>query len=177
MNIVQYNLLDYKVLKYLAALFVIMALSSCGGTNTQVNSKNYNELQELISSREFEVEHQWAFPNGGGNINLIGNPNSIKFMSDSIDIYLPYFGVRHTGGTYGGTDGGIKYKGPVKNLEIEENTRKGNIEVKFEAKQNNENLDFRMTFFPNNKVRTNVISSQRTTMSYEGRINGTAGED
>ena len=169
--------INFGIVKCITALLIVIVLTACGGTNTQERDANYRSLQEVVSSKKFKIENQWAYPNGGGNINLIGNPNSIKLINDSIDIYLPYFGVRQSGGTYNGAEGGIKYKGPVKNLKIEENNRKGEIKINFEARQNSEDLDFFMTLYPNKKVRTYVILSQRTTISYDGVLKKIEEED
>ena len=144
---------------------------SCGSSNTAADAEGYKELQELVSSRDFEIENDWAFPNSGSNINLIGNPNYIKFKNDSVDIFLPYFGVRYSGGNYGGTDGGIIYKGPMENFEIKENQQKKSIDLQFEGDQNGENLDFNLNLYSNKKVRTTVISTERAPISYEGEIN------
>ena len=169
--------IDLSTVKYLSIIFIVFIFAGCGGANTSVNDEEYNELRKLIYSQKFKVENQWAYPVGGGNINLITNPNSIKITGDSIDVFLPYFGVRQSGGTYGGNDGGIKYRGPLKNLEIEENIKKGNIKVSFETKQNSEDLDFNMTLYPNKKVRTFVNSNKRTTISYEGELSTIKSKD
>ena len=167
MLIKEINMYSIKT-RYIGSILIVLILTACGGTNTAVSDEKYKELEELISSKEFIIENNWAYPTGGGNINLIGNPNHIKLKNDSIDIYLPYFGVRQSGGTYGSSEGGIKYEGLVRNLEITERANKGNIEIKLEANQDSEDLDFILTLYPNKKVRTYVISSQRTTISYEG---------
>ncbi|GHA30864.1 hypothetical protein GCM10007103_10500 [Salinimicrobium marinum] len=149
----------------------MLLLVSCGSnraTDSSDNRSKYEEIRELVESREFQVEHEWALPLGGGNINLIGNPNSIRFQKDSIDLFLPYFGVRHMGGGYN-TEGGLKYIGPVKNLEIVENENR-NIEISFETTQDNENLDFRIMVYSNGNAHTTVNSSQRNSISYRGDI-------
>ena len=150
---------------------LLLLLVSCGSnrnTDSADNRTKFNEIKDLVETREFQIEHEWAMPLGGGNINLIGNPNSIRFQKDSIDLFLPYYGVRHMGGGYN-TEGGLKYKGPVKNLEIVENENR-NLEVNFETIQDNENLDFSITIYPNRKVYTTVNSSQRNSISYRGDI-------
>ena len=156
--------------KSILLFFIVLVLTACGGSMNSVDNDNFKELQELVSSGQFEIENNWVYPNNGGNINLIGNPNHIKFKKDSVDVYLPYFGVRHSGGSYGSDQGGIKYVGLAQNFQTKENPAKGNIEITFEAIENGESLDFRLTLYPNNNARTYVRSSQRTTISYEGKL-------
>ena len=168
------NTITYKSTKNIIAAAVaiisVFILLSCGGTSSTTEGQDYNKLQELVAAREFEVENDWAFPNNANNINLIGNPNYIKFKNDSVDVFLPYFGVRHSGGNYGDTEGGIVYKGPIDDYEVIENEEKRNIEIKFKGNRNGENLDFNINLFPNNKARTRVVSNQRAPISYEGKI-------
>ncbi len=151
------------------ALVLMLLLVSCG-TNRNTESediKEFEEMRALVESREFLIENQWANPLSAGNINLIGNPNFIRFQKDSVDLFLPYFGVRHSGGGYN-SEGGLKYEGALQNLEIAENEK--NIRIKFDANQENENLNFTVTVFPNGNAHTSVTSSQRNTISYRGEI-------
>ena len=153
----------------LVSSILILILSACGGTRSTGEIQNFDELQNLVSSREFEIENDWANPIGGGNINLIGNPNFIRFKGDSVEVFLPYFGVRHSGGGYGG-EGGIKYEGLAENLTINENPEKRNIELEFEGDQDNENLEFHIKLFSNGSSYTSVNTTQRASISYQGNI-------
>ncbi|MCM8570107.1 DUF4251 domain-containing protein [Gramella jeungdoensis] len=154
---------------FIVSFTLIAIMVACGGTSSTGQVHNYDELQNLISSRDFQIENDWANPSGGGNINLIGNPNFIRFSGDSVEVYLPYFGVRHAGAGYG-REGGIKYKGPAEDFNISENAEKKNIEVDFEGKQGGENLEFHIKLFANGSSFTSVNTSQRSTISYQGTV-------
>lgn len=154
---------------------VMFFLVSCGSTVSAGDQQELNELHELVESREFEIQHNWARPMGGGNINLIGNTNYIRFEGDSVDIFLPYFGVRHSGGGYG-TEGGIEYEGLAKGLEITE----GNDEklmLDFEGEQGSEHLNFSVTLYPNGNAHTSVTSSERQSINYQGEIRERSAEE
>lgn len=151
-------------------------LTACGGTRSSGQIQNFEELQSLVASRNFEIEQEWANPVGGGNINLIGNPNFIRFSGDSVEVFLPYFGVRHSGGGYGG-EGGIKYEGLAENLTINENAEKRNIELEFEGDQVNENLEFHIKLFSNGSSYTSVNTTQRASISYQGNISRTEDDE
>ncbi len=159
------------VVKLMTPFILLLALA-CGGIKESSSAgdiKDFQKLSKLVNSREFEIEHEWLMPLGGSMINLIGNPNYIRFKGDSVDVFLPYFGVRHSGGGYG-RDGGIIYKGPPKNLDITEDTTKNNILINFEGQQNNEILEFFITLFPGGSATTSVSSSQRQSISYRGDV-------
>lgn len=160
----------------MAGIFLLLSmmffLVSCGtGRNTgrAMNIENYDQLAEVVDSGQFAIQNSWAMPLGGNQIDLIGNPNFIRFEGDSVDVFLPYFGVRHSGGTYGRGEGGIEYEGPMKRFSASKNEAK-NIILKFEGDHNTENLDFTITLYPSGKTHTSVTSSQRHSISYRGEL-------
>lgn len=156
----------------LSAAF-LMLLWSCGGTrgmDDETRFENFRSLTEYISSRNFEIENEWAIPIRGNRINLIDNPNHIKVRGDSVEIYLPYFGVRHIGGGYGQREGGIVFEGLAENLEVVEDPDNRNVVLKFQGEQGNEDLQFFITIFPNGRTNTTVSSSQRDAITYRGSL-------
>ena len=161
------SLKRFFVLLFCSSLFFMY---SCGSSrNNNSKTQEYSNMQELVNTRKFEVENQWLQPMTGSRVNLIGNTNYMRFKNDSINLHLPYFGVRHSGGAYG-REGGINYEGPLKNLEIKEDEKKSRIMINFETGENSEKLWFSMILFSNGKVDTSVRSSQRNSISYDGEI-------
>lgn len=151
-------------------LFIILFIVACGGIRNADTPQDFDELKALVDAREFEIENEWAMPLGRGNMNLIGNPNHIRLKGDSVDIFLPYFGVRHSGGNYGGREGGIIYEGPAEDFNVEAKEEKNRIVVKFQGRHDNENLQFIITLFPGGNAYTSVNSSQRSNISYRGDV-------
>jgi len=154
------------------AIGIVLMIMACGSTKNTGNSndlQDFEQLRELVSSREFEIENDWAVPLRSPTINLIGNSNFIRFKGDSVALFLPYFGVRHSGGGYG-TAGGIEYEGPAKELYTSENMAKNNILIKFEGRQGSEHLQFIITLFSKGNVSTSVNSSERDPISYWGNV-------
>ncbi|MEO0527611.1 MAG: DUF4251 domain-containing protein, partial [Bacteroidota bacterium] len=77
----------------------------------------YEHTKRMIASGDFTFFGEWLFPLGGGRINLIGNPNHLKFEGGEVDGYLPFFGVIHRIGAYNGR-GGIEFKGEAEDYEV-----------------------------------------------------------
>ncbi len=152
----------------------VLLFFSCGSTNTRTIN-DYDELREAINNRTFEIEHIWALPMGGGMIDLIGNPNYIRVKNDSVDIFLPYFGERFGGGGFNNIEGGIAYKGPAKNFSITER-QKRQLEIRFDGKQDQDQLRFVITVYPDGSANTNVQTTQRQTISYRGNVKRLPGE-
>ncbi len=161
----------HGTVRYLSLIFfyaVLIGVSGCGVTKSSENRpEQFTELKKIVEENSFMIEHDWAIPLGGNQINLVGNPNYIKFYNDSVDVFLPYFGVRQFGGGYG-SSGAIEYKGPAKNLSFEEKKKK--IIMEFEGRQGTETYEFTINIFPSKSVSTSVNSSQRQMISYRGTV-------
>ncbi|NJW53360.1 DUF4251 domain-containing protein [Salinimicrobium oceani] len=152
----------------LVTLFAL--LLSCGSTDVgNANSAEYQQMLEQVKDLEFEIENQWANPTKYGRVNLIGNPNHIKFENDSVDIFLPFVGERHAGGGYGG-EAAIKYEGIPQDLKIEERPGKNQAVITFKGNHKGEYMDFRIAVFQNGNTSTSVTSSQRDQIDYDGKI-------
>ncbi|MFD1095922.1 DUF4251 domain-containing protein [Salegentibacter chungangensis] len=149
----------------------ILIITSCGTVKTTGESDitSYSELEEVIEHNRYEIENQWASPLGGDRVDLFSNPNYLRFRKDSVDIFLPYFGVRHTVSNYG-DEGGIKYEGKARNFQIDRYEDKNKMVLEFEIEKGTENLDFQITVFSNGNTVTSVTSSQRSAISYQGKL-------
>lgn len=159
---------NFTAITALMSILLIAVLSFSCGSSMDRSSESMANLQQLIDQKHFEIENDWAMPLRGSQINLIGNPNYIRFKNDSVELFLPYFGVRQSGGGYN-SESGIKYEGIAQDLQIRKN-KAGNTEILFEGEQKSENLDFRIILYPNLNAQTHVNSSQRDPISYKGEI-------
>lgn len=154
-------------LSIIVAMLSLFVLSSCGSSKLGAVPKDYQQLEALLDSGQFEIQNDWAIPQRGGNINLSGNSNYIRFQGDSVELFLPYFGVRHFGGGYG-NNGGIEYEGLVEDIQI--NREEKRITMEFSAANSSEDYKFYLTLYPNGNSNTTVNSSQRDNISYRGTI-------
>ncbi|MCM4156822.1 DUF4251 domain-containing protein [Gramella sp. AN32] len=157
-------------LKYFPFLLIAVCaifILSCGTGKDKYSEAEYAKLRELIENESFEISHLWALPLRGGQVNLIGNPNYIRIYHDSVEVDLPYFGVRQMGGGYNST-AGFEYKGTRKNFEMKENQRNGGLVLKFETIQDSETVDYIVTLFPEGKANTQIISAHRDNISFQG---------
>ena len=135
----------------------------------QEQEKRYKEMAALVEKREIEFEAEWASAQQGARINLIGNPNHVRIIGDSISVYLPYFGVRTGGGGAYGGGGGIKIENKIEDLEIEYDDKKRKINLKFKAFDGTENVEFYMSIFAGGNTNINAFSNTRSNISYDGR--------
>ncbi|SKB32221.1 protein of unknown function [Salegentibacter holothuriorum] len=150
---------------YIIIILSLILFQNCGSS---VDAAKVEKTNQLVESRQFEIEHDWLNPMSGSRINLIGNPNFIRFKKDSVNLFLPFFGERFSGGGYN-NEGGIIYNGPLKDLEISRDNKNTQI-IEFSARQDSEDLDFTINIYPEGTVNTRVNSSQRSFISYQGKI-------
>ena len=151
------------------AILLFSSIFSCSTGKDATDFDNLNELNEFVDQGSFEIQHDWANPLRGTSIDLMGNSNYIRFKQDSVKIFLPYFGVRQFGAGYN-SEGGIRYEGPLENLQVEADPDDESLTVEFEGQQGTENLEFFIKMYPNGKVRTSVNSNQRDGISYSGYV-------
>ncbi|MBZ9729708.1 DUF4251 domain-containing protein [Salegentibacter sp. JZCK2] len=154
-----------SLLRYLYIIITLFLIHSCGSSAYTAKIASINSL---IESLEFEIEHDWVSPLGGPRIYIMDNPNFIRFKNDSVNLFLPFFGERFSGGGYN-NQGGIVYEGPLNNFEILDGDKNTRI-IKFRTKQSSETLDFSINIFPEGNVTTRVNSTERSFISYQGRI-------
>lgn len=175
--------------RYSILVGVVFILFSCASSRTATQAEIDN-LKALIESKTFEIESEWAepqatlamtqianagmLPNGSsaGNINLIGNANFFKMKGDTVSAYLPYFGERQSGGSYGGTDIGIVFEGEPENLTITE-AKENSYKINFKIKDKNnitENYNVIVRVYPSLSTSIYVMSNQKKSINYRGRV-------
>lgn len=168
---------------------LIGMLISCGSSSTISDGKvNSQKLDELVASKRFEILSDRAMPiataslnsisNAGllppgssaGQISLIGNPNYLKVLGDSVAVYLPYYGERQMGGGYNNDGPGIKFEGVPQHMEITKDDEKQRYDVRFNMRDDSEMFNVNVTLFPNLNSMINVSSSQRFSIRYSGSV-------
>ena len=152
-----------------------------------LQSGEREKFANLIKSRNFEIEVNWALPtttvslqsvynallpigSNAGRINLVGFSSFLRMQGDTISADLPYYGERQMGGDYNSRDSGIKFETVPDDLEMEYNEAKNRYEISFSADQRTEDYSVNMIVLPNLSSYININSSQRFSIRYEGKI-------
>ncbi|NNC70262.1 MAG: DUF4251 domain-containing protein [Flavobacteriaceae bacterium] len=179
------------MMKPLIFVLLVLMMTGCASTKKThiVKEKDTKALDELISSKSFEINSQWAqpqlsntmvqlgnaglFPAGSnaGNINLIGNSNFLKMEGDRVQAFLPYYGERQMGGAYNNNKTGIEFDGIPIDLEITKE-KKESYEINFNISDKyspNEIYRVMIQIFPNLTSTITINSSQRFPIRYRGR--------
>ena len=183
--------------KSLLLVLICFGLAISCGSSSRVAEGNggMEPLDTLMSTKNFEIRSNWAMPlatnsmnslaNAGlfppgssaGQINLIGNPNYVKVIGDSLSVYLPYFGERQMGGGYDSDGAGIDFEGIPEKLEITKNEEKQRYDIRVKMKDDSENFILTIILFPNLTSTINVNSSQRFPIRYSGSVQSLQSDD
>ena len=131
--------------------------------------KEFEAMNALIDSSNFEFIADWATSQQGLRVNLNSSANFLKIENDSAIIYLPYFGTMTSGGAAMTSDGGINFSGIVDNYEKTVDEKKQKIVVKFNAKSNYDSFEFYMTIYKGGNTLVNLNSNYRSVIKYDGK--------
>ena len=155
-------------------LMMIFILGPCFAQQNSRKAHRENAKMErvrqtkiLINSREFVFTATRALPLGGGSIDLTTNPNYLKFHSDKIESYMPFFG-RAYNVDYGG-DGGIKFEGKPEEFKITTRGKGYELTAIVSAKLDSYQLNLFVT--PEGSATLMITSNNRNPISYYGEIN------
>lgn len=61
--------------------------------SAQSKEQKQQELKQLLDSKKFVFTAESATPMGGGNIRLTSSYYQVRFLVDSLNSFLPYFGT------------------------------------------------------------------------------------
>ena len=176
--------------KAIVILSVFLMLLGCASTKTDTSISSTKMLDDLVTQKSFKIESDWAQPqvtnslssvlNAGllppgssaSMISLTGNSNYVKIKGDSITGYLPYFGERQMGGSYGNTGTAIQFDDIPDNYEVTKGKKNSYlISFKIRDKTNQpEGYSVNIELFSNLTSTINVNSSHRFSIRYRGNV-------
>lgn len=173
-------------LKGFGFMALAIFLGSCGSSKTQATPEQLAQLQSLVESRNFSFEADFALPQtsqayvnaanptlarAGGNslsrISLRGEGYFLRIMGDSVESYLPYYGVRDNFSEYGRPDG-IEIDSKLEDLKLDKKSS-GAYQMRFFARKKTERFQITLDLFPGGKSNLIIFSGQRDAIRYEGR--------
>ncbi|MDU8887086.1 DUF4251 domain-containing protein [Yeosuana sp. MJ-SS3] len=130
--------------------------------------KEYRHIQTIIDSKAFEFVGNWATTQKGRRINLIGNPNYLRVDGTKAEADLPYFGVAQVA-SYGG-DAGINFNCDLSKYEVKKVDKKKRIVIKANASEGSEKFSLTLTVYPSGNTSLYIISSNRNSITYDGKL-------
>ena len=131
--------------------------------------KRYENIKTMINSGIYFFEAEWATTQKGIRISLSSNPNHLIIDKDSADIDLPYFGVSQNPTAGLSDDGGISFKGAIKNYNVKYNDKKEKAFIKFNANGSTGSFDISLVVTSSGSSYLTVNSMDRNSISFDGK--------
>lgn len=129
--------------------------------------KNEDEISNIIDSKKYSIDVNFAFPLKGGSVSLTSN-YSLTIKGDSVYSYLPYYGVAYNI-PYGGGKGLI-FNSTVKDYYVSLSS-KGKSTIKFTTSSGEDRIDYTIGIFKNGQTTIYVQSNNRQSINYSGCLN------
>lgn len=124
-------------------------------------------VDDSLENRSFKIDMNYMIPNSMPSRNLEYG-YYIRVNNDSIDAYIPFFGVAYRA-EYGTDDGGLSYKGPMASYQVSQ-VRKDLRQVNIIVKKHFDEILYQIDVFTNGRVSIFVRSLNREGIQYNGEM-------
>ncbi|MBQ2214876.1 MAG: DUF4251 domain-containing protein, partial [Prevotella sp.] len=106
-------------------------------------------VDDSLANRSFKIDMNYMIPNSMPSRNLEYG-YYIRVNNDSIDAYIPFFGVAYRA-EYGTDDGGLSYKGPMASYQVSQ-VRKDLRQVNIIVKKHFDEILYQIDVFTNGRA-------------------------
>lgn len=159
--------------KLLAFILIAVCLASCVSTQKAEQREAQRSVlrQRVVSGvekRPIKVNVDYMTPYRMPAQYLTTN-YSITIFNDSVDSYLPYFGVAYQSNLADHMQSPLTFTSKVSNLTIVK-SKKNAFRITFSAKKGNELFDYDLLIFDNGKTQIQVQGSARESIMFSGNL-------
>lgn len=159
--------------KLLAFIVIAVCLALCVSTQKAEERAHVRRVLQLrvvnaVSKRPIKVNVDYMTPYRMPAQHLTTN-YSLTIFNDSVDSYLPYFGVAYQSNFGDGMRGPLIFTSKISNLTITEG-KKNTFRITFSAKKGNEVFDYDLLIFDNGKTQIQVQGSARESIMFSGNL-------
>ena len=150
----------------IVAAYILLSVFFIDCSSGQQVSSSPAEITQAINNSQWIFSANYAIPSYGNSRNLTGE-YSVRCNEDTLFVALPYFGkLNSPAGALSGNP--LDFKST--NINLSKETKKDGGWV-ITIKPNNpevQSMDF--TFFDNGSAQLNVLMSNRSGISFNGRV-------
>ena len=129
--------------------------------------KKQMQIEALVNSKDFVFIAKYALPMGTKQVDLRSNPNYVRFSSDLMDGYMPFFGTATSGIGLSG-DNTIKFKDKPETFNVEKKKKNFQIDTKVKGERDIYRVSISISF--EGTASMSIISNNRSTISSQGEI-------
>lgn len=159
-----------RVFLFMVLLLNVTAVFSQEKSKKEIRQERRIEQQKktevLVETKNFMFVANRAIPQGYPTIDLISNPNHLKFSPDLIDCYMPFFGRAYQ--VNFNQDGGFKFKAKPETFELVK-TKKG-FELSVKVKDQNDTYIIYLNISSEGTALLSISCNNKSSISYNGNI-------
>jgi hypothetical protein len=156
---------------FFALLIVVTAIDFVNAQSKKAvkEAKKAAEIKDLIESKDYVFLATYMYPSGGG-ARYLTSPYDVTIAPDTVESYLPYFGVAYSSAGYNsGEDNGIKFTSTK--FEYTADLKKdGSYNIIIKPKDTRSASQMIMQVYPNGSANLSVISVNRQQIRFDGYI-------
>ena len=145
------------------------AQSSNQETKKQKKEAQYQQVKELLASKNYQFIARYALPQKGRQIDLSSRANSLKIIGNEGQAQLSYFGEVHGGASISG-DTGINFDAQLEDYKVVENDKKSRVIITFRIKGKAETFNCTLEAGSPESTSLSVSSNQRQFIRYTGTL-------
>ena len=156
----------------LVILFTIFAISGYAQEKSRKQIKEEKKIEKqkkteaLVNSKTFVFNASSAIPQGSKPVNLTAI-YYVKFSPDTIESYMPFYGISYSGVSFGG-DTGIKFEGKPEDFTVAKGKNSYNVNAL--VKEQNDTYQILLSVGFKGRATLSISSNNRSNISYNGEI-------
>lgn len=136
----------------------------------QKEAKKAAEVKQLIDAKDYIFQANYMYPLGGG-LRYLTSPYDVTVRPDTVESYLPYFGVAYSGVGYNSNeDNGIKFKSTKFDYTTSYVQKNGSYIIRIKTNDTRSATQMTLQVYKNGSADLNVISQNRQQIRFAGYI-------
>lgn len=156
------------VMSFVAAVLVACGAAKTGGEKNVASQRLYEQVVDSLSRGTYTVLFDYVYPQRMSP-RFLSPTYSLRVSGDSIESYLPYFGVAYRADIGNERESPLVFRSHAYDYQVVR-TRKEAYAVSFKAKRGMEMLEYRLDIFPNGKADLLVLSTDRESIRFTGEL-------
>jgi hypothetical protein len=155
----------------LALLIAVTAINQVNAQSKKAikEAKKAAEIKGLIDAKDYIFQATYMYPSGGGS-RYLTTPYDLTVAPDTVEAYLPYFGVAYSGAGYNSSeDNGIKFKST--RFDYVTNAKKnGSYTISIKTNDTRNGTQMTLQVYNNGNADLTVLSMNRQQIRFNGYL-------
>ncbi|MGY4536324.1 hypothetical protein ACVW0P_000731 [Mucilaginibacter sp. UYNi724] len=159
-----------KIFFAVAIAFTAISPANAQNAKSVKEAKKAAEIKELIDAKNYVFQANYMYPMGSGS-RYLTSPYDLAVSPDTVEAYLPYFGVAYSGVGYNSNeDNGIKFKSTKFDYTTTGLQKNGSYIIRIKTNDTRNATQMLLQVFKNGNADLSVISQNRQQIRFTGYL-------